>query len=153
MKKFTKLESGKHISEGVEVLKEFNSLQKKLEKDLSRVVEIARIADEFELPQIDMISRVEVIEKIDQYTFVEDVREMTPYSTLENVERTSYKEIEVKRVDDTLVYTIMQDEIKAVGKAGLKYYSYIDAVEIAKSKAIIDMERQKLEKITKYINR
>lgn len=147
IKKFTKIESGKYITAGVDVINEFNSMQKKLEEDLAKVAEIARKADAFELPQVDIISRVEIEEKIDQYTFAEDVRATTLFTTMENVTRSSYKEIEVKRIEDTLVYTLIQDDLKAVGKADLKLFSYRDAVAIAKSRATIELEELKISRI------
>lgn len=147
IKEFKKLDSGKYITAGVNAINEFNSMQKKLEEDLVKMAELARIADEFEVPQVDIISRVEVEEKISQYTFAEDIRLATPFSTIEDITRKSYKEVEVKRVEDTLVYTLMQDDLKAVGKADLNMFSYMDAVEIAKSRAIIELEELKISRI------
>lgn len=147
MKKFTKLESGKYITEGINTIKEFNSMKDKLEKDLERVAELANKADTFTLPEVDIISRVVIEEKIDQYTLADDVRAITPFSTKVDVTRKSYKEVEVKRVEDTLVYTLMQDDLKAVGKADLNMFSYMDAVEIAKSRAIIELEELKIARI------
>lgn len=147
MKQFTKLESGKYITEGIDAINEFHSMQNKLEKDLGRVAELAKKADEFTLPQVDILSRVTLEEKIDQYIFADDVRSTTAFHTVENATRKTYKEIEVKRVENDLVYTLMQDEFKAVGIADLDIFSYKDAVEIAKSRAIVDLEYQKQKKI------
>lgn len=147
IKKFTKLESGKYITTGVDAINEFTSMQKKLEEDLAKVAELARIADEFEMPQVDIISRVEIEEKIDQYILADDVKATTTFDTVENVTRKSYKEVEIKREEDTLVYTLMSDDLKAIGKADLNMFSYMDAVEIAKSRAIIELEELKIASI------
>ena len=147
MKEFTKIESGIYITKGINTINELNNMHTILEEDTTKVGELAEIVDEFEIPQIDILNRVQIIEIIDQYTFANDIKEMTPYSTVEDIERSSYREVEVKRIENTLVYTLMQDEFKAVGKADLNMFSYMDAVELAKSRAIVELEYLKQEKI------
>lgn len=147
MKLFKKIKSGICLSEGVKTLKEFDELQEKIEKDINRMKVLSRKAEEFQLPDVDIVGRVETVEKIDEYIVAEDLKQEVSCPAIEDIYHNTYSEFEIKREDDILFYNLVQDDYSATGTANLRMFCYADAVELAKSRAREQIEKQKQKKI------
>lgn len=132
-------------------MKEFKNLESgilvnKIEREMDKVRAIKKELAKVKVPKVDLIAKAEVEKKVSQYVIDEEI-EKTLFAEIEDAIETYESEIEVKRVDGNVVYTLIEEGIKVESIAELDIYDYEDAVMIAKHRAIIKLQEKKIEKI------
>ena len=147
MKEFKHIESAKYIKEGFNKMEEVVAVSKELENNLKKMEEIYEFTSTYETPNVDILTKIVSTEVVDQYVCNEVVGEISNFKTLENYIRESTTEVEVKREGSMLVYTLIENNIKAVAKENYLAYGYEVALEIARAKAKIEIQKKKIEMI------
>ena len=132
MKRFNKLKSGITINK----IEERMNAIKQTKKELSKI----------EVPKVDIIAKAECEKKVSQYIINEEIKN-TDFIEIEDVIEKYIREIEIKRVDNKVIYTLIEENIKVEGTADLSLYSYENAVMMAKLRALVELNEKKMKEI------
>lgn len=144
---FKNLESAKTI---MEIRKGNEKLEEGLKEIEDKINDFNCLSEEIEkieVPNVDMIVKLDREDTINQIIVAEDIKYNSVFTDVKEFKRKTEREIEIKRVDGKVVYTSLEDGETYVGEVDLSLYPYEVAVRMAMSKAIIEIEKLKLEKL------
>lgn len=146
MKEFKYLHSGKRVNRVMKDIERYNEIAVGIEDKLLEMQELGKRVDEFIVPEVDMLLKIDTKENVSQYVFANDIEEKTIYTTTEEGFIETKKEVEVMRIGREVQYTIVQDGIMAVGREEMRSVKpstfnteYVRAVNIAKHKAYVNL--------------